>query len=598
MTESVWDALLAPENIALAWRRYMRDVANSAQFVEQREVGAFGAHLERNLTDVRDRLARGSWQTSPLRAAPKPKATGGRSVTPPLREIFWVDPADQIAWLAVAQIIGSSLDAQMPGWSYGFRLIDGPGSLAPNRPDSLFYSGPGQSWPVFKRHVLLMAQAMRKGAAEEHASAPPAELRHGDAEEVARAAGRLPFWNRLAGRFEQVRFVTLDFAAFTPSIDADATMRVLSARCDACRSDPRFAELVAQMLAFHTDAGERLSYVPMGLVPQGLLNNIALLPIDDAVDRALISRPIAHFRSVDDHVVLAPDLASLSEWIGEYRDIVAGFLPKLRFSPGKVRPSELAPLLDGRAVPADAGILNESGPDALWQPADLREPDADSFSARPWPEALSSTIFGVLAGDALTEAGVWPDLERANDDMLLAEMAATRQIRLFQSFRDRGGLLRGILLLLAHSGADGLDGLIDDALAVSQDDPRVGSTLQSLMLTQIAPILASAALRATDVGTPEPARIGPARFLVLAAQLTALRPGEGAGWAHVQAWANVQCAARLMLAVHDARIAGQPGAAGLATAASAIGVASREDATAWARWFMDFDCAPPSGAAA
>ena len=62
--------------------------------------------------------------------------------------------------------------------------------------------------------------------------------------------------------------------------------------------------------------------IPTGLYVAGSLANAALAKVDSQVVERLANNRIAHFRYVDDHVVLAYCFDDLVEWVRTYRELL------------------------------------------------------------------------------------------------------------------------------------------------------------------------------------------------------------------------------------------------------------------------------------
>jgi len=72
----------------------------------------------------------------------------------------------------------------------------------------------------------------------------------------------------------------------------------------------------------------------------GFLANAGLLRVDLEVSKRLSERNIAHFRFVDDHVVLL-SLTDLVAWVREYRQVLGDLCAGTRINMDKVQPEEL-----------------------------------------------------------------------------------------------------------------------------------------------------------------------------------------------------------------------------------------------------------------
>jgi hypothetical protein len=121
-----------------------------------------------------------------------------------LRQAFWVSVADQVAWIAVVNVIGPQLEADMPVWSYGNRLYRpawfeesathpvlkiGPFRHSPG----LLYRKFQHSWPLYRRHIFLTLRQMSLPKYWKDMPLAEAEARVLAAEEQLDDPNRLPY---------------------------------------------------------------------------------------------------------------------------------------------------------------------------------------------------------------------------------------------------------------------------------------------------------------------------------------------------------------------------------------------------------------------
>jgi hypothetical protein len=82
--------------------------------------------------------------------------------------------------------------------------------------------------------------------------------------------------------------------------------------------------------------------IPTGLYVAGFFANVALLKVDLEVAERLKKKDVAHFRFVDDHVVLAYSFEDLVSWIDEYLALLVASETGAKVNPDKIEPAELA----------------------------------------------------------------------------------------------------------------------------------------------------------------------------------------------------------------------------------------------------------------
>src|SRR4029077_15706269 len=81
-------------------------------------------------------------------------------------------------------------------------------------------------------------------------------------------------------------------------------------------------------------------HVPTGLYIAGFLANAGMLKVDQEVQVKLREHRVAHFRFVDDHIVLAYTMDELIVWLKEYAEILKRSGTGVRINRGKVLPEK------------------------------------------------------------------------------------------------------------------------------------------------------------------------------------------------------------------------------------------------------------------
>lgn len=115
------ELLTLPENLIWAWRKAKAMYRAFDALHDQAAVSAFELNLDIELSRLKKSFEVGTYRTQPLRLLPQPKRPDA-SGKPRMRQSFQVSVRDQVAWIAVTNVIGPSLDQLMPAWSYGHRL--------------------------------------------------------------------------------------------------------------------------------------------------------------------------------------------------------------------------------------------------------------------------------------------------------------------------------------------------------------------------------------------------------------------------------------------------------------------------------------------
>ena len=113
--------LLLHENLHMAWAKVRRYYATTDAWYDELAVAQFEANLESEFMSIRDQFSRGPYSLAPLVPLPQPKKADSEG-NPKVRQAFWVQVRDQVAWAAFVNVIGPMLEEKMPTWSYGNRL--------------------------------------------------------------------------------------------------------------------------------------------------------------------------------------------------------------------------------------------------------------------------------------------------------------------------------------------------------------------------------------------------------------------------------------------------------------------------------------------
>ncbi len=366
---TAYDRLMLPENLNYAWNKAKRLYWTFDGYTDNAEISEFELNLEQRLITIRKRFEKGFWRPRKLRPLPRPKKLVNN--VPSDRQYYHVAVDDQVAWIAVANVLGPELDQRMPPWSYGNRIYrpawyeesEGQKStleIGPYRHASGYlYRKFQHSWPLFRRHVALTARTMAR-------TLPPdlEDLDEADrlAAISANKAGllylRKSFWRPQSRSFSRTTLyhASIDLRHFYPSLQAEAVLRGLSCSDSI---DARFRNLLIGMLKFSIDRskmppdtmkrvdpkydGLRVRGIPTGLFVAGFLANAAMLPVDRIVNsRVNDQRSLAHFRYVDDHIFLAYDFDELCEWIYFYHNLLSECDTGVHINPEKYNPISLA----------------------------------------------------------------------------------------------------------------------------------------------------------------------------------------------------------------------------------------------------------------
>ena len=437
-----WHELIQlPETALWAWRKVRRAYQAADSLYDPAELAAFELNLEAELDAIRADFAEGRWSNRPLRLVPQPKSPDKQGA-PRMRQFFEVSVRDQVAWAAVATVLGPELDRKMPPWSYGNRLYRaawydeeheaGKASrlnIGPYRHAAgHLYRRFKHSWPLYRRHISLTVRRMVNERLDSNL------LDEGDRRALDQSDGLryldAQFWIRKAPDGGTMFAGSFDLMKFYPSVRVKAIRRGFEDHVKGIDDEPVLAELLRQMLVFEVDAsgvsedmrdainppvssGE-FDGIPTGLFVGGFLANVAMLSIDLEADRLLLeNREIAHFRFVDDHEVLAYDFEALLDWIRTYIGLLEVSGIGANVEPDKYVPPELKWLIHPERLEDEKEI--DRPPNA--EEAMTRARNASMVDGRKPTQLMTRTLAQVsmLAAtdfDLLTDAGRSQRLEQ------------------------------------------------------------------------------------------------------------------------------------------------------------------------------------------
>ncbi|QIM50300.1 hypothetical protein G9Q38_14680 [Pusillimonas sp. DMV24BSW_D] len=364
-------------NMRWAWEKVKRASVPGDIWIDEADLAHFEVHLGPELRSLSEDLHSGKFRMSPIRpmAFPKNPDEDGNSR---VRQYFHFTVRDQVAWTAVVNVLGRYVDAKMPVWSYGNRLFrsawieeDFQGNkirkIGPYRHSSgRIYRPFQQAWPLFRRHVALAVSAAAHGHSKK-GSLDDDEREELELQQRMHLADRCPYifatdWTRLPTDpcKDDIYWASIDLERFYPSIPLTACVDAISQAVPAelrLEVQPLLKTLTQLPLDLDgwTDVelkhieldGSRKTFrrIPTGLMVSGFLANAALLPVDQEVQKTLPRGRVAHFRYVDDHVILAKTFEDLVWWIDHYIEVIDRLGSGARINPAKTEPKALGDLL-------------------------------------------------------------------------------------------------------------------------------------------------------------------------------------------------------------------------------------------------------------
>lgn len=345
------------ENLYWAWEQAKNIYSSGDVWFNEIDVARFESNLDKELKNIKARIENIDYEISPIRPVPFPKSQENNQ--PRARQTFLISVQDQVAWLAVVNIIGSYFDYKMPFWSFGNRLyISAFYKVNPetNKKELRFgwyrhtskflFRKWSQSWPFYRRSIAITARIManQKQFKRDLGTFKKEELEEKE-RELFEQNNLLP--RRLKIAYFQKEYWTeeltgdifwagIDMEKFYPNLNLQNIISNFREYFPPEEQSNELENLLSKLLRFPLNKrgwkkGElkridinanqnELSGIPTGLFVAGFLANLVLLPVDEKVNAELLkNRKIAQFKFVDDHVILADNFENLVEWISWYQ---------------------------------------------------------------------------------------------------------------------------------------------------------------------------------------------------------------------------------------------------------------------------------------
>lgn len=357
------------ENLKWAWKKVKSYYHPTNSWMHQQSLSMFESNLETNLQEIKKGLLNHTYKPAKIKpiALPKSKDNKGKTRS---RQSFWFQISDQIVWVAICNIIGPLLDTQMPSWSYGHRLYVNifPEDKHSNN-DSIkwkfgFYRHTSkniyrkwtQSWPRYRKHIALTCKLMANTRSELTEDEEVLLTQN----ESSLNTHQVPYiskdyWG--TSKSEHIYFAGIDFKKFYPSIKLNIIYDNIINNLPPTYDLESLKSLLTQLLVFEIDSTGwnklELSKIdlkdvvifnglPTGLIVDGFLANVALLEVDKKVSTELqMNKNIAHFKFVDDHVILSRSFEELTVWIKWYTHIINESSTNITINCDKTEPPEL-----------------------------------------------------------------------------------------------------------------------------------------------------------------------------------------------------------------------------------------------------------------
>lgn len=421
------------DNLMLAWGKLEGEVLSSDDWVDTMEFYAYKFTLKDNLVDLHKRLVDGTYKMQAIRPLPFPKGCkkdNEGNIEQRVRQYFHIALEDQLVWIAYFNVIGQYAELKMPGWSFGNRsdvrvwYCEEQGQRVlkvgnyRNTKDRI-YKKWGQSWPHYRRLLSLTIKMM--SVKKTHGGSQPTEVDLTDEDRQLLENNdrfdeqKLPYFEK--GYFDilpgdRLYWAGIDLEKFYPNINRDLVVDNLKRIVYPNRQSDEFWALTNTLLDFNINiegfSSEELAAIglyetgsfkkglPTGLLVAGILANIAMLGIDEQVtDWLKDNHQVAHFRYVDDHVVLAQSQGALGDWVKRYIELLGnnGFT----VNEDKIEPDGVSLLLNEDT--SDKNVCLEGIDPAYPSPLMTLTLQKVSQMAEMNTEQLSKTEFDMLFAD-------------------------------------------------------------------------------------------------------------------------------------------------------------------------------------------------------
>ena len=368
------EKIIDTENLHRAWKKIKNCFRTGDVWFDEIELTSFEANLSFNLEKIKNEIKSCSYILSPITPLPFPKGVDKINGTAKVRQTFDICVKDQVVWVAVVNIIGDSLDYSMPWWSYGHRLYIPVWKNKDERWEIGWYTHSrgqlyrswNQSWPLFRRHISLTAKIMCRK--KEISSTDDYAITLDDAEnDIYNNNDVMPphfkskylepdYWKGRSA--DNLYWGTIDFKKFYPKVKRTIIVENILKYAANANEDEEFKILLTSLMDFKIDSDnwtkadlediglvdpQNFSGLPTGLFVAGFLANVALLTVDKKISEDLNNnREIAHFRFVDDHVVLSYDFDELKKWIINYKQYLEEANTGVEFNLEKMEPESLS----------------------------------------------------------------------------------------------------------------------------------------------------------------------------------------------------------------------------------------------------------------
>lgn len=388
------ERITAHDNMLWAWQKARKAFSIGDIWFCNYQLSKFEANLDYELKSIIQDIRNGKYKLELLHISPFPKGFDNDKNQSRARQAFYVSVRDQVTWLAVCNVIAADFDQKMPAWSYGNRIYrpawyefnDEKELIIGNYRNSNghIYRKWKQSWPLFRKHITATLKIMSNPKINDYITL---ENREEDIETIKvieendklEANQQLVYLSK--GYFnnektDEIYWASLDLEKFYPNLNCKIIKNtLLNYESSRSRKNDLFSNLINSLFDFKIDysqwnkkeiqaldLSQDIEYkgLPTGLLVAGFLANVALLKVDKEVNKSLDNNNnIAHFRFVDDHVILSTDFDDLVSWIKDYIRLLEGSGTGAKISEDKIEPKNLTDIFFGE-IKQDNELYNKA----------------------------------------------------------------------------------------------------------------------------------------------------------------------------------------------------------------------------------------------
>lgn len=436
-------------NLRWAWEKVRNASIPGDVWFDEIEISNFELNLDENLYSISQDIKNKTFTLNPIKPMPFPKqkdAEGNQKV----RQYFHISIRDQVAWVAIVNVLGPHIDYKMPNWSYGNRLFrsiwveENQENGKKKRKIGRYRHSSGriylpfkQSWPIYRRHIYLTTRAMTDTNNQNNLSDD--DLLESQLVESLKESEKCKYlandyWKTNNKNYsnDKLYWCSIDFEKFYPSIKSETVILNILHFLDPEHLDD-IKILLSKMLSFKIDfeglsyeelewlnlkkEDENFNHIPTGLHVAGFLANTALLKTDKKVEEMLSgNKTIAHFRFVDDHIILSYKFDDLIDWVKKYTKIVEEENIGTKINHEKTEPKELSDLLQTESFDEKGDSYSKS------EKACMLDPE--------FPSPLMTKTLALVSGIGKTNFSLMEEKELSAlvdqlEHMLLVELPET-----------------------------------------------------------------------------------------------------------------------------------------------------------------------------